>query len=383
MQTKIIVRTDREIKTALSNAKPGHTIEIASGEYAGGLYAQNLFGEAKRPIVLRAQDAKQPPVFRGGNTGLQISRARHIELSDLRFVGGRYNGVNVDDGGDYDKSTSAQHIVLRNIQVSEVTQSGNHDGIKLSGLRDFLVEDCKLSRWGGSGVDMVGCHRGAIVGCTFQNGGSNGVQIKGGSSDVAVRDCRFDEGGARGVNIGGTTGLEFFRPRVTTMPPNGRHEAKRIVVENCTFVRAEAPFAFVGSVDCIARQNTIYRPLAWAVRILQENRNPGFLMCRDGLMQRNLIVFRAGDGWRSGGFNNSEGPLLDTFRFEQNWWYCEDEPAKSKPRLPVMETKAVHGRDPRATFDKATGLVTVGDEDARPYGAQSQKSPMRPTPKLG
>ena len=55
---------------------------------------------------------------------------------------------------------------------------------------------------GGSGIDMVGCHDGRILNCDFRHrgdNGANGVQTKGGSSNVAIQRCRFE-------NIGTTPG---------------------------------------------------------------------------------------------------------------------------------------------------------------------------------
>src|SRR5262249_8299152 len=151
---------------------------------------------------------------------------------------------------------------------------GNRDGIKLSGLEDFTVQDCVLERWGdgGSGVDMVGCHRGRIADCTFRQGGADAVQAKGGTAGIRVEHCRFEDYGERGINIGGSTGLEFFRPPLKTFPTDGRYEARDIRVEENLFVGGMAPVAFVGVDGAVVRRNTIYRPQRWALRILQETR---------------------------------------------------------------------------------------------------------------
>src|SRR6185503_2470517 len=105
--------------------------------------------------------------------------------------------------------------VLRRVIVRDVGSDGNHDGVKLSGLDDFKVEECTVERWGkrGSAIDMVGCHQGVIRGCTIREGdetGANGVQMKGGSRDISLRACRFENAGGRAVNLGGSTGLPYF-----------------------------------------------------------------------------------------------------------------------------------------------------------------------------
>ena len=237
------------MREALAQARPGETIRIAPGDYRGGVTGQGLRGEPGKPIILKASDPKRPPVFKGGTTGLHLSRVSHLELHDLIVIGATGNGINIDDGGTLDRPS--HHILLRNLVIRDIGPTGNRDGIKLSGVDDFRVEGCTVERWGsgGSGIDMVGCHRGEIVGCTFRHGdttGDSGVQAKGGSREIVIRRCRFEHAGQRAVNLGGSTGLAFFRPK-----PEG-YEAKDITVEDCTFNGSMTPVAFVG-VDGASR----------------------------------------------------------------------------------------------------------------------------------
>jgi hypothetical protein len=290
-------------------------------------------------IVIGAADPARPPRIVGGGSGIHLSEVSYLELRDLVFSGARGNGLNVDDGGTFE--TPTHHLILRNLTVKDVGPTGNRDGIKLSGIDDFRVEDCTLEQWGegGSGIDMVGCHKGVIQGCTFRKGGSNGVQAKGGSSDITIRRCRFLEGGGRGVNLGGSTGLPYFRPR-----PQG-YEAKNIRVEENVFVGGDAPVAFVGIDGGVVRANTIYRPRRWALRILQENQAPEFVAARNGSFTDNVVVFQS-ERWSEGGVNVGPKTAPQTFTFARNVWYCEDRPDRSAPRLPAPETGAVIGRDP-------------------------------------
>lgn len=336
---------DREsLVSAISNAQPGAVIQIAPGEYAGGMYFRGVRGEPDRPIIIAAQDPHQPPLFRGGGNGMQLSEPAHIELRDLHFTGATGNGLNIDDGGTFEDNP-AVHITLTRLHVSDVGPEGNRDGIKLSGVQDFVVQQCVIERWGdgGSAIDMVGCHRGVIEDTLMRHDegkGGSGVQAKGGSADIIVRHCRFEHAGSRAVNIGGSTGLQFFRPQ----PPQG-HEARDIVVEGNVFVGSLAPVAFVGVDGATVRFNTIYMPGRWALRILQETREPGFVPSRNGRFTDNIIVFRS-DAWSEGGVNIGPGTAPETFVFARNAWYCADRPDRSAPRLPTPETDGLVGADP-------------------------------------
>ena len=344
VRAQTTVRTVPELRDAVAKAAPGAVIRIAAGEYPGGLYLENVRGAKGRPVVIAGADPKRPPVFKGGNDGIHFSNVEHLELRDLVIEGASGNGLNIDDGGKY--GTPSHHVVLRGVTIRNIGGRGNHDGLKLSGVDDFRVENCVFEAWGasGSGIDMVGCHRGVIEGCSFRNGGpgGNGVQTKGGCAEIAVRKSRFEDAGSRAVNIGGSTGLEYFRPPLKE-PPHA--EARGIRVEGCTFLGSDAPIAFVGVDGAVVQCNTIHLPKRWAIRILQETAEKGFTPCRNGVFARNLVVFRS-DRWAEGGVNIGPGTEPATFRFEGNFWYCADDPARSAPKLPSAEKGGRYGKDP-------------------------------------
>ncbi|GBC99516.1 hypothetical protein HRbin17_02041 [bacterium HR17] len=364
------VANDAELRDALRAVQPGTTVLIAPGEYRGGLFLTNLQGTPDRPILIAAADPTDPPVIKGGTECLHLVDAAYVELRDLVLVGASGNGLNIDDGGSFD--TPAHHIVLRNLKVRDIGPQGNCDGIKLSGVTHFRVENCVVERWGdgGQGIDMVGCHDGVIVGCTlrFEDEKGFGIQAKGGSSRIRIVRCRLEHAGARAVQLGGSTGLQFFRP---PLRPGALHaEARDLTVEGCTVIGSTAAIAFAGVDGAVVQFNTIYRPKRWAFRILQETRAEGFVPCRNGVIADNLIVFRS-DEWAEGGVNIGPHTAPHTFTFARNWWFCLDDPARSRPRLPVSERDGVYGVDPRLR-DPERGNVSVADDSpARKVGAHA------------
>lgn len=337
-----------ELRAAVSAAKPGTTLLLAGGNYGAGFYFSNLRGEKGKPIVIAAADSKNPPVFRDGNVSMHLSNPAHVELHNLVFTKLSHNGINIDDAGGQTNG-SVRGIVLRGLRISDVGAEGNNDGIKLSGVWDFHVTDCTIERWGtrgGSAIDMVGCHRGLIEGNTIRHNkpeppNCTGVQGKGGTSDVVIRGNRFEHAGGRAVNIGGSTGLKFFRPAIVE---GGQHaEARNLRVEGNTFIGSIAPVAFVGVDGAVVRFNTIESPGRWALRILQETKAPGFVPCRNGEFTDNTIVFES-SRWAEGGVNVGSGTAPETFKFARNWWYCADNPERSRPRLPTPEVDGRYGR---------------------------------------
>ena len=314
---------------------------------------QRLSGTASMPIIVKAEDRARKPRIVGGGSGLQLSSVSHLQLDGLKFEGATGNGLNIDDGGTGIGTT--RHIKLKNLEIRNIPP-GNRDAIKLSGIDDFEVTSCHIEKWGGSGIDMVGCHRGLIEGNRFSSGGDSGVQAKGGTSNVRILANRFESAGQRSVNIGGSTGLQFFRPAVSAMPPNGRYEAKDIEVSGNVFLGSMSPIAFVGVDGAVVKRNTIYMPERWAIRILQETREPGFVPSRKGVFERNLVAFRSNQ-WSSGGLNVGPGTAATTFTFRRNFWFCSDNPRLSKPNLPVPESDGSYGIDP--LFSNAPSDLTV------------------------
>jgi hypothetical protein len=361
------VTTDDALQAAVRAAQPGDRIQVAAGHYRPGMYVARLAGTAAAPIVIEGADENSPPLFEGGAQAWHLSACQYVTLRNIAVRGQSSNGINADDGGVLDRPV--HHLVFEKIRVTDVGPKGNHDAIKLSGVTDFVVRDCHLEGWGGQAPDMVGCHRGLIENCRFVGKAgysmNTGPQCKGGSSQITIRRCTFLNAADRGVQIGGSTGLAFFRPK------GALYEAKDITVEGCTFVGCQAPVAFVGVDGAVVRYNTFYRPAKWVMRILQETTAPGFVPCRNGRYEHNLIVFRRADV--AAFVNIGPNTKPESFTFADNWWYCEDRPAASKPQLPAAETGGVYGIDPRLT-DPQKNDFRPRTQKAAAYGAGAWKA---------
>lgn len=363
-EREVRVASSAELAAALSHAGPGTRIVVAPGEY-GRVAASGVRGSSEKPVeIVRDLDAARP-VFR---EGLQLSDVEHVVIEGLEIDGSPTNGLNIDDAGTFE--SPSRHVVLRDLLVRRTGARGNEDGIKLSGVEDFRLERCTVTSWGrgGSAVDMVGCARGLIVDCAFRDRdddpAATGVQAKGGTRDVVVRDCRFEHAGRRAMHVGGSTALAFFRPR-----PEG-FEARNVVVEGCTFVGSEAPIAFTGCDGAIVRHNTFVHPRKWFARILQETREPGFVACRNGAFERNLVVWSRGQ--IATPVNAGPHTAPETFRFARNYWFCTDAPERSVPSLPFAEVEPVDGGDPRFVDAAAGDYRVAGDSPARGFGAHSR-----------
>lgn len=335
------------LSRAVQGLRAGDAVRLLPGTYASGASLGNAAGTSNAPIWLGGVPGLARPVISGGSTAIHFSRVRYLAVENLEITGATGNGINCDDGGDYANADATRHVLFRNLSIHDIGTGGNNDGLKLSGVNDFLVLDCEFARLsaGGSGIDHVGCHRGLIARSTFTDAGSNAIQCKGGSEDIEIRASRFSNGGGRAVNIGGSTGFEFFRPPLSKSEPNV--EAKNIRVVANLFRGGDAPVAFVGTVNSLVANNTIVEPRRWVLRILQETVSSAghtFLPCGNNQFINNLISF---DRSQISTHVNI-GPNTDaaSFQFANNLWFAANQPSQSQPTLPSVEARGVYGLNP-------------------------------------
>lgn len=329
----LTVHSDSELRTALANLTPGSTLKIAPGQYSGGLSVRGIDG-----LTVEAADPQQPPTFNGGGNAWHFSACSHLTVRNFVFKGQTGNGLNIDDGG---LELPATNITLEKLRISDIGPKGNHDGIKLSGLDRFTVTECVISGWGGQGIDMVGCHHGLVKKCRFEGKdgftASAGVQTKGGTADVVIEECQFKEAGERPLNIGGSTGLDFFRPK------DANYEAARIIARRNRIEGSLCAAAFVGVDGGEFSDNTILYPKKWVFRILQETSVERFVPCRNVKVYDNRIAFRRAQVQIE--CNVGGGTNAASFEFRGNHWFAEDRPDRSKPSLPAGETDGHYGVD--------------------------------------
>jgi len=352
-----VVRNDSELQSALSKLGPGSTVRIAPGRYQPGVIVRDAHGTPDQPIVIEGLDPRDPPLFEGGSQAWHLSDVSHLTLRWIRCRDHKHNGINLDDGGSYD--TPSHHVTLAHLDVQDVGPRGNFDAIKCSGVDHLKILDCNISGWGGQAIDFVGCHHAEIARCTITGkdgySQSTGPQFKGGSSDVHIHHCRLVNAGMRPIQAGGSTGLDFFRPK------DAPFEAARIRIEDNTISGGECAVSFAGVDGCDFTHNTILNPEKWIARILQESRDERFAKCGNVRFDQNLVVFER----KKIRYDINIGPDTkpETFSFTGNHWFASDEPARSKPDLPVAEKDTVHGKDPK--LNPKTGKPAASEAGAR------------------
>ena len=273
----------------------------------------------------------------GQGEGIKMSSSSYVKFANLTFQGFTKNGINIDDGGN--NQAPSHHILLDNITVLDIGPKGNRDALKMSGVDHFIVRNSQFKGWGGSGIDMVGCHNGVVENCRFTGVDgyrtANGIQIKGGSRSILIQNSHFENAGERVVHIGGATGKQYFRPQGTN------YEAKDIIVAGNTFVGGEAQVAWITAQESHVHHNLFYLPEKWVGRILQETKDPMFEPSQNGLFESNMVV---SDERVRSFFNVGRGTKPSSFVFRENVWF--NPRGQAIPSLPTYERDGVYDLDP-------------------------------------
>ena len=346
-----LVSTADELAAALEAAQPGDEIVLKPGTYTGGLYRENL-----SEVTIRSSDVENPAVIEGGSYGLMLSDPTNVVLANLVFSDQLENGINIDDAAT--PETPADNVSLIGITVRDIKEKGNHDGIKMAGVRNFVIDGVKVENWGsgGSAIDFVGCHHGLVQNSILKHDGlevgGSGIRPKGGSKDIVIRANRveFPNGMGRGIQAGGSTDAEYFRF------PEGDadYEASEIFVEGNVVIGGGSAFSWVNIDGGIFHHNVVNRPAQWVIRILNENEGTSIVPTRNGQFFDNEIVFNDTDDEFNRAVNEGDAVEPATFQFARNRWFnLADPTAKgSRPKLPAEETDGVYGEDPSHTTEQ-------------------------------
>jgi hypothetical protein len=314
---EINVSTRIALQQALKIVQPGDVVNLDVANYDNGLWIKKVNGTKDKPIIIQGINKYNLPIFAGGREAIHLVACNYITLRNIHVTGASGNGINADDAGTYDSPSKG--LVMDNIVIENIGPQGNFDALKLSGVDGFVVRNCKFSGWGGSAIDMVGCHDGIIEMNEFtgKDGYSqnSGIQNKGGTTNIIIRYNSFNDAGARAINLGGSTGRQFFRPKLCD------YEAKDIYVISNKFVGSVSPIAYVTSKDCFVQYNTIDYPKKWIFRILQEQPTNKFISCQRGVFENNTITF---DNNVRVFFNIGGNTKPETFKVKNNTWNDAD-----------------------------------------------------------
>ena len=204
------VDTQKAIRSALANAKPGDTIEIKPGVYImeKSMRTGND-GTAKKPITLRAAGDKGYAVL--VSKGLISFKIKHRFWV---FKGIHFKGVPATTRATLfvDGPSGARDIIITDCKISHSGQHGMKGGrTSEKAVDNIVIEHTELFQTYATGFDIVAGknwvmrnnyvhHFGMKKGVTY------GIFLKGGGSYGIIEGCLVDGSGSE---IGTTVGISF------------------------------------------------------------------------------------------------------------------------------------------------------------------------------
>lgn len=265
-----------EIAAAQQTPKPTRII-LAAGTYESLGLIRNIRRSASSPIAISGTldaagirktliDGQADGNSDAGSTCIRLSNVSYVVLENIHCQHAFPHGVNIDDGADY--STPSHHIIIRNWRISRVglfrqtTQGTNSDCLKLSGVNDFHVLESEFDNcvWG-EFIDMVGSHRGVIADNYFHDKPGNGIQTKGGSSDILITRNEIARVGGRFVQLGGDTGTPYYRPIDAPYPASRirviANLLKDVGIGTGADQTGSVAFSLNGCRDCLIAHNSV------------------------------------------------------------------------------------------------------------------------------
>jgi hypothetical protein len=161
-----------------------------------------------------------------GRIEIQANGAAVLPAVNLfRVAGLSFRGVTF--GGDI-HCELCTNFSLINVRAH---LTGAWEVIKINQSRGVTIRNSRFSGAGDNVLDLVAVQRARIFGNSFSDAGDWCGYVKGGSTDVVVRDNIFRDCGTGGFTVGQGTGFQFMTPPFLHYEANGVVVARNTVVD--------------------------------------------------------------------------------------------------------------------------------------------------------
>jgi hypothetical protein len=326
------------IEQAAAVATPGTFILLAPGIHAPDQFLPNLRGTPQAPIWIGGTSTTRP-VIAGGIEGIHLTRPAYVVITRLELRDQRRHAINIDDGVSY--ANDAHHVALVDLKVHDVYLDDTASCLRAAGVDNLAIYDSQLWRCN-AGITQIGVHGAVIARNAIFEVLLHAIQVRGGSTDIDIRQNRIHAANSTSVQMGGDTEFAAYRPPLSKTVANA--DARRVrAFNNLVTGTTYAGFVFQGCTDCLVAHNLIYGSVNTLVRIASGTPSQNgytFELTRNGRVINNSFVFDiTSQHVEVAPFTNGS-----SFTFANNLWYSYTNPQFSTPYgLPVTETGSVIG----------------------------------------
>jgi parallel beta-helix repeat protein len=316
------------VAVALMNAKPGDVIYVKAGVYSEAIVI-NKSGEPDKPLVIKAYDPKNRPVFSSPMSLLNITDDNIVVdglILDAQFA-----------ASDIVRIQGVSNVTIRNCEI----RNGRKDGIDMELSDNVTIENCQIHHClAGSFTNQQDAH--GIVSVTSRNITIRGCEIFYVSGDcfqtdpsrgtpewdnVLIEDCKLWTGPLPGDaadwHAGEVPGENAIDTKVNGGAA-GSYRAK-LTIRNTEaygfmpgFINNRAAFNIKEKVDCLL-ENVIVHDNEIAYRLRGPGSNGGArVTIINNIAYDNVKTFRTEDGLEQLKIYNSTFDIGTGDRYFQN-----------------------------------------------------------------
>jgi hypothetical protein len=324
------------IAQAAAVATPGTFIQVEPAQggrlHATNQFISNLTGTADAPIVIGGV-WNTLPTLSNGSEAIHLMNPHYVVIQNLEIAAHSANGIMIDDGLAH--AGDAGPVAIVNVNIHD-TSGIDSSCIRAAGVRGLYIYDSWLRRCT-TAIDAIGVHDSVIARTIIQTMSNAGVRVRGGSTDVDVRQNVVADAQGTAISLGGVTPLSQFHPPLSTTTANA--EARRVrAFNNLVTGDTSAALTFDGCVDCLVAHNVVFGNENRIVRILNTTSSQGdyaFDSSRNGRVINNSFTWA--QLFLTAYVDVGLGASASTFTFSHNLWNNRDSPSSSQPQLPVVE----------------------------------------------
>jgi hypothetical protein len=319
------------IAAAATVATPGTFIKLAPGVHAANQFIPNLRGTPTAPIWIGGEWGTVPRIL-GGAEGLHLTRPAYVVIQNLEIANQTANAINIDDGVAHTTDTEA--IAIVNVYAHDIAATFDSACFKVGGVNGLALYDSR-TRECTRGIDLIGVHGAALARNVLYATYSRAIAVRGGSTDVDIRQNFINDGGGYALELGGVTPASQFRPALSATMPNA--EARRVrAFDNFLVGDMGTAFVFNTCSDCLVAHNFTGGNPNYLIRILQDTQAQGgytFEPTKNGRVINNSFQWMTGQLFGSVEYDAAR-TQAGTFTFSHNLW-------QAPPQLPSQEDGTV------------------------------------------
>ncbi len=174
------------------------TIMVAPGTYTESMlpnYWEDRQGTPTAPIVIQAAGSPRSATF---TAGINMFNVDHL----------RFNGLNIDTPGDVFHCEQCTNVTISNSRLAG--RGAAHETIKVNQSSHLTITGSDISGADENAIDFVAVQHGLIEGNIIHGAGDWCAYVKGGSTDITVRNNEIHTCGTGGFTAGQGTGLEYM-----------------------------------------------------------------------------------------------------------------------------------------------------------------------------